>query len=90
MKDELEKKAEVFKMLSNPVRLCILLNLIKNGTKNVSELSVCSCVSQSLMSQQLAKLKLAKVISCNKQKNEVYYEIVDRDVEEIIKKVFNI
>lgn len=90
MKDEINKRAEIFKMLSNPVRLCILLNLIRNGTKNVSELSVCSAVTQSLMSQQLSKLKLAKIIECTKQKNEVYYEIVHKEVEDIIKKVFNI
>ena len=83
------KNAEIMKMLSNPVRLCILTNLIKNGRKNVSELIVCSNVTQSLVSQQLSKLRLAGIIVSEKIGNEVYYEIKDEKIIKIIDLLFN-
>lgn len=65
-------------MLSNPItRLCILINLTLNGKKNVTELMNCSLkLGKSSVSQQLTKLKLAKIISAStKSGNEVYHEL---------------
>lgn len=90
MREDLIVNAEMFKMLSNPVRLCILTNLVMNKKRNVSELIVCSNVTQSLVSQQLAKLKLAGIITCEKFGNEVYYEIKDEKIINVIKIIFNI
>lgn len=90
MKEELNKNAELFKMLSNPVRLCILTNLARNNRRNVSDLIVCSNVTQSLVSQQLSKLKLAGIITSEKIGNEVYYELKDEKILKIIKMIFEI
>ncbi len=87
MKDDLLRNSEIFKILSNPVRLCILTNLVMNKSRNVSELVMCSNVSQSLVSQQLAKLRLSGIISSKKVGNEVYYEIKDEKIIEIIKMI---
>jgi DNA-binding transcriptional ArsR family regulator len=55
--DKIEKKifqmSEIFKILSNEVRLCILTNLCKNGEKRVNDLQTCANSSQSFVSQQL-------------------------------------
>ncbi len=90
MKEELLKNAEIFKMLSNPVRLCILTNLAKDKRRNVSELIVCSNVTQSLVSQQLSKLRLAGIITCEKIGNEVYYELKDEKILKVIKTLFDL
>lgn len=87
MESKICENAELFKMLSNPIRLCILINLTLNGKKNVTELMNCSQVGQSSVSQQLTKLKLAKIISSTKSGNEVYYELSSKKVESIIKEI---
>lgn len=90
MKEELIKNAEIFKVLSNPVRLCILTNLTLNQRRNVSQLMQCSNVSQSLVSQQLSKLRLAGIITCEKEGSEVYYQINNQKIIEIIKYLMKI
>lgn len=84
MKNKIIHMAEIFKMLSNDIRLCILVNLCINGEIKVTELQECSKASQSLVSQQLAKLRIANIISADKRGNEVYYSIKDNEVKEII------
>ena len=81
-----DEKAELFKILSNNVRLCILTNLCKNGEKRVNELQQCTNSSQSFVSQQLVKLKYMGIISDRKEGTEVYYKLVDKDIEKIIRK----
>lgn len=84
---ELENKAELFKILSNDVRLCILTNLCKNGEKRVSDLQRCSLASQSFVSQQLMKLKYMGIITDRKDGVEVYYKICDDKVKDVIQKI---
>ncbi len=85
MKRNVKEMANIFDILSNEVRLCILLNLCKNYEKNVGSLQSCAKASQSVVSQQLAKLKAMGIISSTKVANEVFYSIVDEDVASIIK-----
>lgn len=84
MKNKIIHMAEIFKMLSNDIRLCILVNLCINAEIKVTELQECSKASQSLVSQQLAKLRIANIISADKRGNEVYYSIKDNEIKEII------
>lgn len=81
------ENVELFKILSNNVRLCILTNLCKNGEKKVSELQKCSNSSQSFASQQLMKLKYMGIITDRKEGTEVYYKLVDKNIERIIRKI---
>lgn len=85
MNNEVRDLAKVFSIFSNEVRLCILLNLYENNEKNVTSLQKCANVSQSMVSQQLAKLKDNKVIVSTKRGNEVFYTIVDQDIIDFIK-----
>ncbi len=82
-----EEKAELFKILSNNVRLCILTNLCRNGEKRVNELQQCANASQSFVSQQLMKLKYMGIITDRKDGVEVYYKICDNKVKDIIEKI---
>lgn len=86
MKEKIVQMAELFKILSNDVRLCIIMNLCLNKEKRVTDLQDCAGVSQSLISQQIAKLRTAKIIEANKKGNEVYYSIANKNIEEIVRK----
>lgn len=87
MEEEIVQMSDLFKILSNEVRLCILVNLFLNGEKKVGELQHCANSSQSFVSQQLAKLKAQNIITSKKVGNEVYYSLVDTKIIEIIKSV---
>lgn len=84
---EINDMSEIFKVLSNEVRLCILLNLFKNGEKRVSDLQDCSGSSQSFVSQQLAKLKALGIISSRKEGKEVYYYIENNKIKKILESI---
>ncbi len=86
MKMNIKDLATIFDVLSNEVRLCILVSLCHTKEKNVTGLQACACTSQSVVSQQLAKLKAMGMISAKKVGNEVYYSIANKEIEEIIKK----
>jgi DNA-binding transcriptional ArsR family regulator len=85
MKKNIKELADIFDILSNEVRLCILVNLTNNKEKNVTSLQNCAQASQSLVSQQLSKLKIMGIINANKIGNEVYYSIANKEIANIIK-----
>lgn len=85
MEKSIKELATIFDILSNEVRLCILINLCKNSEKNVGGLQVCANTSQSVVSQQLAKLKSMGIITSTKVANEVFYSISDKKIISIIK-----
>lgn len=84
MKNKITQLSKVFKILSNEVRLCILLNLQLNGEQKVGDLQHCANSSQSFVSQQLAKLKALDIITSKKVGNEVFYSIKNTEVGAIL------
>lgn len=79
-----KERAELFKALSSPVRLCILNRLIAQGRLNVSEIVSCMCVSQSSISQHLAKLRALGIVHDEKVENQVFYSCEREDVRRIL------
>lgn len=87
MKKNISEIASIFDILSNEVRLCIILDLYYFGEKKVGELQDCTNSSQSFVSQQLSKLKLLGIINSKKSGNEVYYSLNDGKIKDIITKL---
>lgn len=84
----LREKAEVLKALASPVRLCILRRLIENGRLNVTEITGCMNVSQSSVSQHLAKLRSLGIVKDEKVENQVFYSCEREDIKNILISVF--
>jgi len=59
----LSEKADLFKSIAHPVRLCILAMLIKEKQSNVTDIQCCLDVPQPTVSQHLSKLKSAGILS---------------------------
>ena len=79
--------SEILKALSHPYRICIVRGLI--GKKcNVSTMQECLGISQSNVSQHLAKLKSAGIIEGRRSGNEIYYEVVNKTAINIINAAF--
>lgn len=81
------EKTEKLKALAHPHRLCIVKGLIENSC-NVTKIQECLDIPQSTVSQHLAKLKAADIIEGSRNGLEVCYSVVDEDVKNIIKVLF--
>lgn len=68
----IEKAAIVFSRLSNPVRLGVLLRLIKREW-SVNELALNLEISQSALSQHLGKLRQAGIVRSRRNAQTVFY-----------------
>lgn len=80
----LEEKAELFKAIAHPVRLCILAMLIKEKQSNVTDIHCCLDVPQPTVSQHLAKLKSAGILSAERNGTEIIYKLKNEEVKKLI------
>ena len=71
--------AKYFQLLAEPMRLKIL-NGLRDGEKNVSELVAISGGTQANVSKHLAMLSTAKLIGRDARGTKVYYSIVDQQI----------
>lgn len=80
-----EKKAEIFKALSNPVRLEII-DLLLDGEKCVSDIiESLKKYEQPHISKSLSKLKSANIIKDRKKGLNVYYSLSMECIADFIK-----
>lgn len=79
-----EEKAEIFKALSNPVRLQII-DILSDGEKCVCEITKILNSEQPHISKSLAKLKSAGLITDRKDGLNVYYKLTIPCLSKFIK-----
>lgn len=82
--DTIVQMADVFKALSEPSRLKIVLSLL-NGELCVCELATVCDQTDSAVSHQLRLLRTLKIVKNRRQGKIVYYSIDDTHVEDLIK-----
>lgn len=82
---DIMKYSEIFKALSHPTRLTIACNLMKKSECNVSKMSECLNIPQPTVSQHLAILKNAKVITGYRNGNQICYKLENPEVIAILK-----
>ncbi|HVB78061.1 MAG TPA: metalloregulator ArsR/SmtB family transcription factor [Candidatus Nitrosotalea sp.] len=76
-------KADLFKALGHPARIRIL-ELLRDGEKNVSELQLGLGIEGSTVSQQLAILRMKNLVQTRKAGTQIYYRIRDDQVNQIL------
>ncbi len=79
--------ANLLKAVAHPVRLCLVKNML-DGEKNVTYFVNCLDASQANISQHLAVLRAADVVSTRKEKNEVFYSIKDSSIRGIVELLY--
>lgn len=77
--DQTEQAAQFLKNLANPHRLYILCLLLEKEWC-VNHLVERSQISQSAMSQHLAKMRAEGLVSCRRDAQKQYYSICDDKV----------
>ncbi len=74
----------LLKALSNEKRLLIVCSLYK-GEKNVGELEEIVGLSQSALSQHLARLRRDRLVNTRRDAQTIYYSLVDEATNEVLK-----
>jgi DNA-binding transcriptional ArsR family regulator len=90
---EIEKNAEVavglLKALSNERRLIIMCALYK-GEKCVGQLEGIVGLSQSALSQHLARLRRDKLVVTRREAQTIFYRLDDKPVKAMLKCLYDI
>ncbi|QDP01542.1 winged helix-turn-helix transcriptional regulator [Thalassotalea sp. PS06] len=81
--DNARQAANLLKLIGNEVRLMILCSLIENKL-TVGQINERIDISQSALSQHLAKLRSDNLVDCEKDGLSVYYHIANPVVIKII------
>lgn len=72
--------AERLSLVANPKRLLILCELVK-GETSVGALQARVGLSQSALSQHLARLREAAMVATRREAQTIYYRIADPELE---------
>lgn len=81
--------AAFLKVLANDRRLMILCELLK-GERTVGELEEIVDLSQSALSQHLARLRRSHLVKTRRESQTIYYSIADPGVTKVIGALYDL
>ncbi|MEQ1613191.1 MAG: metalloregulator ArsR/SmtB family transcription factor [Hyphomicrobiaceae bacterium] len=84
-----EEASQLLSMLANPHRLRILCELHK-GERSVSSLEQAIGISQSALSQHLAKLRAAGLVATRREAQSIYYSVADERAAKLLPVLYEI
>ena len=89
----LEKKAEevvtLLTAMANAKRLMVLCNLLDREL-SVGELETRVSLSQSALSQHLAKLRALKLVSARREGVSIYYSLASSEVRQVLSTLYGL
>jgi DNA-binding transcriptional ArsR family regulator len=89
MADSAQEASELLKALAHESRLLILC-LLAEGEKSVSELEEFLALRQSTVSQQLARLRLDGRVATRREGKTIYYSLAGDDVRLVVEAIYKI
>jgi DNA-binding transcriptional ArsR family regulator len=84
LEDKAAEAAEFLKLLANPQRLLILCRLVVEREMSVGQLGEAVDLSQSALSQHLAKLREDGVLATRRDAQTIYYRIADKNAARVL------
>jgi DNA-binding transcriptional ArsR family regulator len=81
--------AEMLRLLSHETRLMVLCQL-GTGEKSVGELNALAGLSQSALSQHLARLRADGLVATRREAQTIYYRIADERVSRLVSTLYDI
>ncbi|EFO29436.1 biofilm growth-associated repressor [Roseibium sp. TrichSKD4] len=87
--EQARKASDLLKALSHEVRLLILC-LLSEGEKSVSELEDVLSMPQAAVSQQLARLRLEGLVKSRREGRMIYYSLENKEVSSIISTLYEL
>jgi ArsR family transcriptional regulator len=76
--------AGVLRALANGRRLVVLCKLVERGEANVSSLAEAVGLSQSALSQHLAKMREEGLVTYRRESQTLWYRIADPRIEDLL------
>lgn len=83
LNEKSEEAADLLMLLASPHRLRILCTLLE-GEHSVSELEAVVDLSQSALSQHLARLRGAGIVATRRESQSILYSIADARAERLL------
>jgi DNA-binding transcriptional ArsR family regulator len=83
-RDLANRAAEKLKVYAQPQRLMILSCLL-SGQRNVAEIGEATGIGQPALSQQLAELRRADLVSTRKEAKLVWYTLADDNIAQCVR-----
>jgi len=83
------KASDILKALSHETRLLILW-LLSENEKSVSELEQLLALPQAAVSQQLARLRYDNLVSTRREGRIIHYSIADPDVSAVVNSLYTL
>lgn len=85
--DAFEKRAaevaDILRALGNERRLMIMCKLVEWGEANVTTLAEAVGLSQSALSQHLAKMRAERLVTYRRESQTLWYRIADTRIEQL-------
>jgi len=81
--------AGLMKALGNESRLMILC-MLADGERSVGELNASIPLSQSALSQQLARLRRQELVTTRRESQTIYYSLAEGPADRIIRQLHDI
>jgi len=89
VKSKAGEAADFLKSMANDRRLIVLCELAK-GERTVGELEAVAGLSQSALSQHLAKLREAKLVGTRREAQTIYYSLANPGVKRLIDVLYDL
>ena len=90
--ESMESAIGLLKLLSHPVRLSILCNLLHRGEMSVADIVEAEggAAGQSQISQFLAKMRGEGLVEPRKEAQTVYYRLVSPEAQKVVQSLYDI
>ena len=89
MVEQARLASDLLKALSHETRLLILC-ILSEGEKSVSELEEILSMPQAAVSQQLARLRFDRLVNTRREGRMIYYSVADREVSSIVETLYDL
>lgn len=87
--EQARKASDLLKALSHESRLLILC-LLAEGEKSVSELEEIMHMPQAAVSQQLARLRFDRLVNTRRDGRVIYYSIANAEISAVISTLYEL
>jgi DNA-binding transcriptional ArsR family regulator len=89
VKSKAGEAADLLKSMANDRRLVVLCELVK-GERTVGDLEAVAGLSQSALSQHLARLREAGVVMTRRESQTIYYSLANQGVKRLIDVLYDV
>ena len=82
--------AAALKAIGNPRRLMMLCKLVEHGERSVSDLAADVGLSQSALSQHLAKMRDEGLVTFRRESQTLWYRIADPRAQSLLATLYDL